>query len=69
MFLTNFISILSSFKKTIFDDSFLFVEEDHNFHKTTLTNATLKITVNKKLYGFQAMQWIKSENEVIAVED
>ena len=35
----------------------------------TPTNATLKITVNKKINGFQAMQSIKSENEVFAVQD
>ena len=28
----------------------------------------LKIIVNKKINGFQAMQWIKSENEVAPVQ-
>ena len=56
MLLTNFISIPSSFNKTIFNDSFFFVGEDHDFRKMTPTNATMKITMNKKFKGFQAMQ-------------
>ena len=46
-----------------------FVGEDHGFCKVTPTNAKLKTTGNKKINGFLAMQWIKSENEVIAVQD
>ena len=57
------------FQENLFNDSFFFVGEDHDYRKMTPTNATLKITVNKKLNGFQAMQWIKSENEVVAVQD
>ena len=69
MLLTTFISILFSFKKIIFNDSFAFVGEDHDFCKMKPTNAILKMVVNKKLNGFQAMQWIKSKNEVVAEQD
>ena len=54
MILTDFISVTFSFKKIIFNDSFFFVGEDHDFHKMAPTNVTPKITVNKKLIGFQA---------------
>ena len=69
MLVTNFISIPSSFKKIIFNDSFIFLGEEHDFRKMASTNVTLKITVNKKLNSFQAMQWIKSENEVVPVQN
>ena len=68
MLLTNFI-IPSSFKEIILNDSFFFVGEDNDFHKMTSTNATLKITVNKKCNGFQATQLIKSENKVFAMQE
>ena len=59
----NVITIPSSFKKIIFNDSFLFAG-DQDFCKMTPTNATLKITVNKKLNNFQAMQSIKLEEQI-----
>ena len=68
MLLTEFKSIGSSFKKIVVHDSFFNLVYDHDFRKMTPTYAMLKIIVNEKLNCFQAMQRIKSENGVAAVQ-
>ena len=65
MIVTNFITIPSSSKKIIFNDSSFLDGEDHDFYKMTPTNATLKITVKNSKTVTVLNQSNELRNEVV----
>ena len=49
--------------------AFSSLRKTYDFRKIRPIKTTLKVTVNKKLNGSQAMQKNKSKNEVVPVQD